>query len=194
MVSAFSIIVQTTSNLEFRTTYEQVIKNLLDKYYNTSKQPECFACFTNSWDDRLYDDAIWISIDMADLNGYSRDSWCLDKAESVYRFMLSGMDDKLGGGVCWSETDKNDTDKASKNRCSNAPAAVMCMKLYEVTGNDKCLTRVKEIYAWTKQNLQDPSDLLYFDNIKLDETRSTAKFSYNLGQMLQAATLIYKAT
>ena len=90
---------QTTSNLEFRTTYEAEIKATLERYYNTSKQPACFACFTNSWDDRLYDDAIWIGIDMADLYAFTRDNWYLEKAKSVYEFMLSGMDDKLGGGV-----------------------------------------------------------------------------------------------
>ena len=102
IVSAFSTIVQTTSNLEFRTTHEAEIKATLERYYNTIKTPECFACFTNSWDDRLYDDAIWIGIDMTDLYGFTRDSWYLDKARSVYEFVLSGMDDKLGGGVYWS--------------------------------------------------------------------------------------------
>lgn len=194
VVSAYSAIVQTTSNLEFRTKYEDEIKATLERYYNTSKQPNCFACFTNSWDNRLYDDAIWVGIDMADLYAFTRDAWYLDKAKSVYEFMLSGMDDKLGGGVYWSEDDKNDPDKASKNTCSNAPAAVMCMKLHEATGDAAYLEKAKEIYAWTKETLQDPNDYLYFDNIKLDGTRGTTKFSYNSGQMIQAGVLLYNAT
>lgn len=194
VVSAFSAIVQTTSNLEFRIGYEAEIKATLDRYYNTAKQPNCFACFTNSWDNRLYDDAIWIGIDMADLYDYTGDSWYLEKARSVYEFMLSGMDDKLGGGVYWSEDDKNDPDKASKNTCSNAPAAVMCLKLHQATGNDEYLQKAREIYAWTKENLQDPVDYLYFDNMKLDGTRGTTKFSYNSGQMIQAGVLLYNAT
>ena len=194
VVSAYSAIVQTTPNLDFRVKYEDEIKATLERYYSTGKQPNCFACFTNSWDNRLYDDAIWIGIDMADLYDFTRDSWYLDKAKSVYQFMLSGMDDKLGGGVYWSEDEKNDPDKASKNTCSNAPAAVMCAKLYKATGDPQYLDKAIEIYTWTKETLQDPNDYLYFDNIKLDGTRGTSKFSYNSGQMIQAATLLYNAT
>lgn len=194
VVSAFATIVQTTSNLEFRTTYEAEIKATLERYYNTSKQPACFSCFTNSWDERLYDDAIWIGIDMADLYGFTRDNWYLEKAKSVYEFMLSGMDDKLGGGVYWHEDKKNIPEEASKNTCSNAPAAVMCVKLYQATNDAEYLAKAREIYDWTKATLQDPGDHLYFDNIKLDGTRGTTKFSYNSGQMIQAATLLYNAT
>lgn len=194
VLSAYSAIVTTTSNLEFRLKYEDEIKATLDRYYSTAKHPNCFACFVNSWDTRLYDDAIWAGIDMADLYGFTRDNWYLEKAKSVYAFMLSGMDDKLGGGVYWSEDDKNDPTKASKNTCANAPGAVMCLKLYNATQDVQYLEKAKEIYAWTKANLQDPLDYLYFDNIKLDGSRGTTKFSYNSGQMLQAAALLYSAT
>lgn len=189
VVSAYSAIAQTTSNLDFRQKYETEIKNTLDRYYSTQKNPNCFACFVNGWDNRLYDDAIWLGIDMADLYMLTHDSWYLDKAKSVYAFMLSGKDDKLGGGVYWDEDTKD-----SKNTCVNAPGTVMCIKLYTATGDEQYLDTGKELYEWTKTTLQDPTDLLYFDNIKLDGSRGTAKFSYNSGQMLQAATLLYNAT
>lgn len=189
VVSAYSAVVTRTENKEFRTRYENEIKTTLERYYNRTKQPECFACFTNPWDERLYDDAIWIGIDMTDLYEFTGDSWYLDKAKSVYAFVLSGMDGKLGGGVYWSEPKRD-----SKNTCSNAPAAVMCTKLYLVTKDAKYLDTAKAIYDWTRQNLRDPGDGLYFDNMKLDGTRGTAKFSYNTGQMIQAAALLYKAT
>ena len=131
---------------------------------------------------------------MADLYGFTRDNWYLEKAKSVYEFMLSGMDDKLGGGVYWHEDKKNIPEEASKNTCSNAPAAVMCVKLYQATNDAEYLAKAREIYDWTKATLQDPGDHLYFDNIKLDGTRGTTKFSYNSGQMIQAATLLYNAT
>ena len=191
-VSAFATIAQTTTNLSFLTTHEAEIKATLEKYYNTSKQPNCFACFVNSHDDRLYDDAEWIGIDMADMYAFTRDSWYLEKAKSVYEFILSGMDDKLGGGIYWGESGSN---RDTKNTCSNAPAAVMCMKLYNATNDDKYLNTAKELYTWTKDNLQDPGDYLYFDNKRVDDgSLGTAKFSYNSGQMLQAAVLLYNAT
>ena len=52
----------------------------------------------------------------------------------------------------------------------------------------------KKIYAWTKQNLQDKTDFLYYDNINLNGKISKEKYAYNSGQMLQAAVLLYQLT
>ena len=67
VVSAFNAIVQNTDNVDFRMTYESRLKETLLKYYNTTKEPMCFGCFVNPHDQRLYDDAIWVGIDLADL-------------------------------------------------------------------------------------------------------------------------------
>lgn len=82
-------------------TYESRLKETLLKYYNTTKEPICFGCFVNPHDQRLYDDAIWVGIDLADLYSKTKDSWYLDYAKSVWNFVLSGKDDELGGGVYW---------------------------------------------------------------------------------------------
>lgn len=42
--------------------------------------------------------------------------------------------------------------------------------------------------------MQDSADYLYFDNISLDGKINETKFQYNSGQMLQAASLLYKQT
>src|SRR5699024_11318552 len=55
-----------TDNVDFRMTYESRLKETLLKYYNTTKEPMCFGCFVNPHDQRLYDDAIWVGIDLAD--------------------------------------------------------------------------------------------------------------------------------
>ena len=67
VVSAFNAIVQNTDNVDFRMTYESRLKETLLKYYNTTKEPMCFGCFVNPHDQRLYDDAIWVGIELADL-------------------------------------------------------------------------------------------------------------------------------
>ena len=90
----------------------------------------CFGCFVNPHDQRLYDDAIWVGIDLADLYSKTKDSWYLDYAKSVWNFVLSGKDDELGGGVYWDENAKD-----SKNTCSNAPAVVLALKLYQITND-----------------------------------------------------------
>ncbi len=49
------------------------------------------------------------------------------------------------------------------------------------------------IYAWTKKNLQDPADGLFWDNLSLDGRIGKAKFSYNTALMLRTACELYSA-
>ena len=107
----------------------------------------------------------------------------------IWKFIESGTDDVLGGGIYWCEQQKH-----SKNTCSNAPGTVYALKLYAATGDERYLAQGKALYAWTKEHLLDPEDGLYFDNIGLDGRIGRAKFAYNSGQMVQAGALLYKAT
>lgn len=103
--------------------------------------------------------------------------------------LLSGRDSVQGDGIYWCEQRKE-----SKNTCSNAPAAVFALKLYKATRNEKYLRAGKELYAWTRKHLYDNEEHLYSDNIKLDGRIDRAKFSYNSGQMLQSAAMLYTIT
>ena len=42
--------------------------------------------------------------------------------------------------------------------------------------------------------MQDTTDCLYFDNMRLDGEIGRAKFAYNSGQMMQSAALLYQLT
>jgi uncharacterized protein YyaL (SSP411 family) len=132
---------------------------------------------------------MWLNIDFADLALATKDKKYLRKAEEIWKFVASGWDSQLGGGIYWCEQKKE-----SKNTCSNAPAAVAAAKLYEATKNPEYLQWSKKIYAWTKQNLQDKSDFLYYDNVSLKGHIGKQKYAYNSGQMLQAAILLYNIT
>ena len=66
------------------------------------------------------------------------------------------------------------------------------MKLYQATKKKMYLDQAVSLYAWTKKNLQDPTDHLYFDHVTLSGKIGRAKFPYNSGQMLQAAVLLYE--
>ena len=139
--------------------------------------------------DRFYDDNVWLGIDFCDIYEATGDKKYLAEAEMIWKFIESGTDDVLGGGIYWCEQQKH-----SKNTCSNAPGTVYALKLYAATGDERYLARGKALYAWTKEHLLDPEDGLYFDNIGLDGRIGRAKFAYNSGQMVQAGALLYKAT
>ena len=68
------------------------------------------------------------------------------------------------------------------------------LKLFQATQDSTYLKQGKELYEWTKKNLEDPTDHLYFDNIALNKKIGRAKFAYNSGQMMQAAALLYQIT
>ncbi|MGY3055361.1 rhamnogalacturonyl hydrolase YesR [Pedobacter sp. UYEF25] len=169
----------------------------IDKFRNTANnKPEAYAVYPGSGDERYYDDNLWVGLDMIDLYKLTKNPAYLSRAEMVWRFILDGTDNKMGGGVYWKEYGN------SKNTVSNAPAAVLAAKLYLATNNPAYLKSAKELYTWTKTHLQDPSDYLYWDNVTLSDNNdpnstliiSKEKYSYNSGQPMQAAALLYNIT
>lgn len=168
----------------------KVIPGLMN-YYDTKRNPAGYASYVNDakQSDRYYDDNVWLGIDFTDAYLLTRKSDYLEKAEEIWQFIESGMDQKLGGGIYWCEQKKH-----SKNTCSNAPGSVLALKLYLATRNPKYLKQGEDLYQWTKTNLQDPSDGIYWDNKNLRGKVQTWKFAYNSGQMLQSAALQYKIT
>lgn len=113
----------------------------------------------------------------------------LRDAKATFKFIESGWDEKLGGGIYWRES-----DKASKNTCSNAPATVAAIDLFRETDDGQYLAFAIKDYAWTHDHLRDPSDGLYFDSMSLDGNLGKAKWSYNSAMMLRAAALLYLVT
>ncbi|MDB5328205.1 MAG: putative glycosyl hydrolase [Phycisphaerales bacterium] len=139
--------------------------------------------------DRYYDDNAWLVLDF--LEGYelTGDKTLLKRARDTMKFILSGEDDKLGGGIYWHEQRKE-----SKHTCINAPAAVCALRLYQITGEKSYLAIGQRLYDWTKAKLQDPADGLYADNVKLNGKVDNTKFSYNSALMIRAACLLFDVT
>lgn len=166
-----------------------VLKGL--DYYYDKRNPSAYASYINTAkpSDRFYDDNIWVGIDFVDLYLLTSNEEYLDKAKEIWAFIESGTDSKLGGGIYWCEQRQE-----SKNTCSNAPGSVLALKLYQATEDDQYFALGKALYHWTKEQLQDPNDGLYFDNINLKGRVDSTKYSYNSGQMIQAAALLYRIT
>lgn len=177
-----------------KESLEKVEKNILpglNRYYDKSRKPAAYASYITEAgkSDRFYDDNIWLALDFADLYLKSGDKKWLKKSQEIWRFIQSGTDDKLGNGIYWCEQ-----KKGSKNTCSNAPGTVLNLKLYQATHDKKYLDTAIGLYNWTKENLQDPDDGLFYDNINLAGKVDKRKYAYNSGQMLQAAALLYRTT
>lgn len=191
ILSGVVALLENTKDAQYKKMLDTDILPGLENYYDASRLPACYQSYLNSdgQQDRYYDDNVWLTIDFAELALITKEKKYLEKAENVWKFVISGWDDKLDGGIYWCEQKKE-----SKNTCSNAPSAVAAAKLYQATKNKEYLDWSKKIYAWTKLNLQDKSDFLYYDNVSLTRRIGKYKFAYNSGQMLQAAVLLYQIT
>ncbi len=189
-LSAQVAIFESSGDRKVKKEIDNTVLKGLGAYYD-KRAPAGYASYVNSapQSDRFYDDNIWLGIDYTDLYLLTKEKKYLQKATEIWRFVESGMDDKLGGGIYWCEQRKE-----SKNTCSNAPAIVMLAKLYEATNDKAYLDQAEQLYAWTKKNLLDPSDYLYFDNIALNGKVEKTKYPYNSGQMIQAGALLFKLT
>lgn len=191
IVSGCVSLYKTTGQKQYKRLLEKQIFPGLKKYWDARRLPHCYQSYPAKFGqhDRFYDDNDWLALDFCDYYQLTLDSRYLDKAIALHKYIYSGWSDELGGGIFWCEQKKK-----SKNTCSNAPATVLCMKLYQITRQPEYLKQAKRTYEWTKSNLCDPKDSLYWDNIALDGHISKAKFTYNSGQMIQAGVLLFQAT
>lgn len=189
--SGVNALLRTSGDKKYLHLLADHILKGLNQYYDHSRQPAAYASYLMNagLSDRFYDDNVWLGIDFVDLYIKTQDKQYLAKAKEIWRFIQSGIDDKLGGGIYWCEQKKH-----SKNTCSNAPGSVLALKLYEATQEDAYFKEGLELYNWTKKNLQDSADKLYWDNISLTGKVEKTKYAYNSGQMLQSAALLYKLT
>lgn len=181
--------------METEPSYQDILTGRvlpgLEEYYDAKREPHAYSSYIKSApaSDRFYDDNVWLGIDFTDLYVLTEKPEYLEKAEMIWKFIESGIDDKLSGGIYWCEQ-----KKGSKNTCSNAPGSVFALKLYKATGNPHYLEQGKALYEWTRNTLMDSTDFLYFDNIDLSGKIQTWKFAYNSGQMVQAGALLYGIT
>lgn len=189
VLSAVAVLAENDST--YTGLLEDKVLPGLEEYFDTIREPSAYSSYivSRKQSDRFYDDNIWLGIDFADLYSAFGEEMYLRKAEMIWKFIESGTDGKLGGGIYWCEQKKE-----TKNTCSNAPAAVLALKLYRITGKDSYLEAGLSLYRWTRTMLQDTGDGLYFDNVSLDGKIDRRKFAYNSGQMMQAAVLLYKIT
>lgn len=176
---------------EYQKVLDKKVLIGLHVYRDEKRLPVGYASYLNTAaaSDRFYDDNIWLGIDFTDSYLYTKKDVYLTKAKEIWTFVKSGEDSLLGGGIYWCEQKKE-----SKNTCSNAPASVFALKLFEATKDSVYFLEGKRLYHWTKENLEDPTDGLYWDNMRLNGHLDKAKYSYNSGQMLQAAALLYRLT
>lgn len=131
--SAVNALLESTENKKYKKLLENKVLPGLEEYFDTRRKPFAYSSYISSQplSDRFYDDNVWLGIDFTDSYRMTGKQAYLEKAKLIWKFILSGKDDVLGGGIYWCEQKKE-----SKNTCSNAPGAVFALKLFQATQDD----------------------------------------------------------
>ena len=166
----------------------------LDQYWSRTQSVWSYPA-SKGGTEVYYDDNEWVGISLCEAYSNTHQSRYLERAKQVFEFLKTGEDEQLGGGIYWIFQPRN-----SKNTCSNAPAAVFALRLYQITHSSEYLEFAKRIVAWTNRTLRDPKDGLFWDNIVI--TSPTAKekhiektkWSYNSALMIRANYLLATIT
>ncbi|HSU53561.1 MAG TPA: glycoside hydrolase family 76 protein [Candidatus Dormibacteraeota bacterium] len=143
--------------------------------------------------DKYYDDNAWLIITFLEAYELTHDRAYVTRAQETARFVLSGSDDKLGGGIWWHASHKDD----SKNTCANGPAALGFLYLARVGPPGeapKWLDAARKTVEWTTAKLQ-ASDGLFDDRIIVTTGEvKRGKLTYNSALMLRSDLGLYRQT
>ena len=161
--------------------------NGLSSYWDPSAPVPCYQAYCSGpgSTDKYYDDNEWMVLGFVEAYENTHDPKFLGMAHATQKFVLSGWDDKLGGGIYWK------LDHQSKNTCSNAPAAAAALRLDQVTGDRAQGAWGIKLCDWTTSHLED-TDGLFWDNVNLKGEIQKWKFSYNTALMIRTHVLLYQ--
>lgn len=139
------------------------------------------------------DDMQWLAIACTRAYEVTDDIFYKEVAELLWEEIKKSWSDIHGGGITWKINTPN-----GKNATSNAPGAILALRLYAIDGDEDDLEWAKKIFAWQKNTLVDPVTGLVWDNIDIIDGNVVINkdwvFTYNIGTYIGAATELYKVT
>ena len=187
----FSMLVGAArlDNRAYRSYIIAFFRGLEGYWGRDSRPPGYDAYLSQGGGDKYYDDNAWMALTFAEAYRVTNDKRLWLRADETLRYVLSGWDENRGGGICWRE------DRKSKNTCANAPSAVAVLATITPDNRTERIEWARRIVAWTQQNLQDPVDGLYFDNITVATgTVEKTKWTYNTALMVRAHLDLWRLT
>ena len=138
--------------------------------------------------DRYYDDNGLVAIDYMESYFVTENPLYLQRAKAVFKFILSGWNNDLGGGVPWLEG-HND----QKPACTNGMATLAALKIYQGSKDPYYLDQGKKFYHWMYNTLRDSTGVIAND-IKPGGQLNRTFWTYNTGSLIEAAVLLYQIT
>jgi hypothetical protein len=191
MFSATNVLLKIPSERKKYLPYLDSLITGVEKYRDTSRSPPGYQAYPVQFEktDRYYDDNGLVGIDYMESYFNTHNPVYLQRAKEVFKFIISGWNNDLGGGVTWLEGHKD-----QKPACSNGTATLVALKIYQGTKNPYYLNWGKKFYKWVYQNLRDSATGIISNDEKLNGDINRTFWTYNTGFMLEAAVSLYKFT
>jgi hypothetical protein len=170
--------------------YQDSLVMGIEQYHDTLRKPAGYQAYPVKFEkaDRYYDDNGLVGIDYMESYFNTGNPLYLQRAKAVFKFILSGWNDDVGGGVTWLEGHKD-----QKPACTNGMATLTTLKIYQGSKDKYYLEQGKKFYKWMYTTLRDSTGVVVND-VKLDGKQNRTFYTYNTGSLLEAAVLLYKFT
>jgi predicted alpha-1,6-mannanase (GH76 family) len=175
-------------------TFAQALDAVIDGAQRTGRfggwiEALYLAQDAKGWSRDYYDDENWMALALLRAGD---DPKYLARAVSLYADIMNAWDTSCcgatGGGIWW---DRAHTQKAT---AANAGPVITGVRLAARTQDPSYLAFAKQVYAYWRANMVDPSTFAVFDHITPGGTLAKYKFTYNEGLMIGAAMALYGAT
>jgi hypothetical protein len=186
LISALNALVKLNDN------YRQPLRDaftVLERYYDPAAPIPAYDSYVRSegGGQKYYDDNEWLGLDFLEAYHTLGDPWFLDQAKTMFEFAYSGWSAEMGGGIYWREN-----DPATKNTCSNGPAALLALKLYQETHDARYVELATQISEWLRRLRTEGA--YYWDAMNSDGSIDKRTFTYNTATPLHSYVLLYQIT
>ncbi|RFZ84395.1 hydrolase [Mucilaginibacter terrenus] len=172
-------------------TYQDSLVMGIEQYRDTVRKPAGYQAYPVNFEkaDRYYDDNGLVGIDYMESYFNTKNPIYLQRAKNVFKFILSGWNDDVGGGVTWLEGHKD-----QKPACTNGMATLTALKIYQGSKDKYYLEQGKRFYSWMYKTLRDTTTGIITNDVKLDGKQNRTFWTYNTGSLIEAAVLLYQFT
>ncbi len=163
----------------------------IEQYRDTVRKPAGYQAYPVKFEkaDRYYDDNGLVGIDYMESFFNTNNPLYLQRAKNVFKFILSGWNDDVGGGVTWLEGHKD-----QKPACTNGMATLTALKIYEGSKDKYYLEQGKRFYTWMYNTLRDSTTGIITNDVKLNGKQNRTFWTYNTGSLIEAAVMLYRFT
>lgn len=147
--------------------------------------------------DHYYDDAAIVAMEFIDAYRLTNNQAYLNRAIKLGDFIMSGEDNRLGGGLYWLEAvSKNCTNESNCIKAANttAYASFVASELYKETNMNGYLDFAKRTYQWNYDNLRDTDNLYWNDKSISTGQINPVKWTYNAAMMIMSGVNLYEIT